>query len=178
MSDTHLFYLDADKKWDLAYDHNQWMIRRNKGVRKAQNGAREAGLHPDAIWLFVDGITRRLDLIGGLEVPVRLRIGGNRLCDSVSIIRYLIASGIAPGFKSWLRFAVRPPLHRAHLCGLAAMPRLHSRAKPVLLQIVGLAQETDPVVPAASGGSRCNRFFRQLVSYEGISLFVSLISKL
>ncbi len=43
MSDTHLFFLDADHKWDLAYDHNQWMIRRNKGVRKAQNGAREAG---------------------------------------------------------------------------------------------------------------------------------------
>ncbi len=43
MSDTHLFFLDADQKWDLAYDRNQWMIRRNKGVRKAQNGAREAG---------------------------------------------------------------------------------------------------------------------------------------
>ncbi len=43
MSDTHLFFLDAMKRWDLAYDHNQWMIRRNKGVRKAQNGAREAG---------------------------------------------------------------------------------------------------------------------------------------
>lgn len=43
MPDTHLFFLDADQKWDLAYDRNQWMIRRNKGVRKAQNGAREAG---------------------------------------------------------------------------------------------------------------------------------------
>ena len=43
MSDTHLFFLGADKKWDLAYDRNQWMIRRYKGVRKAQGWAREAG---------------------------------------------------------------------------------------------------------------------------------------
>ncbi len=28
MTDRHLFYLDADWEWDLAYDQCQWMIRR------------------------------------------------------------------------------------------------------------------------------------------------------
>jgi hypothetical protein len=43
------------------------------------------GLHPSAIWLFVDGITRRLDLIGGLGLRNRSRIGGSRLFGVVFI---------------------------------------------------------------------------------------------
>jgi hypothetical protein len=47
------------------------------------------GLHPGAIWLFVDGITRRLDLIGGLGLRNRSRIGGSRLFGVVFIQSHL-----------------------------------------------------------------------------------------
>ncbi len=34
MTDHHLFWLDEDRKWDLACDRLQWMIRRHTGIHK------------------------------------------------------------------------------------------------------------------------------------------------
>ena len=34
MTDHHLFWLDEDRKWDLACDRLQWMIRRHSGTHK------------------------------------------------------------------------------------------------------------------------------------------------
>ncbi len=73
MSDTHLFYLDAEKTWDLAYDRNQWMIRRNKGDRKAQNGAREAGhsaIKWEPRWFIGSKKTGLLTFILGKEIEL------------------------------------------------------------------------------------------------------------
>ncbi len=68
MTDQHLFFLDADQKWDLAYDRNQWMIRKRQSDRKLSARAMEAGhsaerweamwfigSHKDGLMPFVDG---------------------------------------------------------------------------------------------------------------------------
>ena len=73
MSDTHLFFLDADQKWYLAYDANQWVIRRNKGVRKAHNGAREAGhsaIKWEPRWFIGSTKTGLLTFILGNEIEL------------------------------------------------------------------------------------------------------------
>ena len=50
MDDRHLFYLDAACRWDLAWDRQQWMIRRHKGPRKAPPRAVGPGYSAFCLW--------------------------------------------------------------------------------------------------------------------------------
>ena len=45
MTDRPLFILDAEKRWRLAFDPNQWVIQRKKGVarRSERSGIRDSG---------------------------------------------------------------------------------------------------------------------------------------
>ena len=54
MTDAHLFYLDADQQWDLAFDPNQWIIRRRNTPRMNSKGAHSAIYRWEGKW-FVGG---------------------------------------------------------------------------------------------------------------------------
>ncbi len=45
MADKSLFNLDAEDRWRLAYDRNQWIVQRRKGPPRAANrsGIAESG---------------------------------------------------------------------------------------------------------------------------------------
>ncbi len=50
MTDGPLFTLDADQHWDLAFDAQQWMIRRRKLKLKVSTGDSKAGHSPIYRW--------------------------------------------------------------------------------------------------------------------------------
>jgi hypothetical protein len=45
MTDRPLFILDAEKRWRLAFDPNQWVIQRKKGAARLseRSGIRDSG---------------------------------------------------------------------------------------------------------------------------------------
>ena len=60
MADNPLFTLDADGRWRLAYDSNQWIIQRRKGSARPANrsGIAESG------W-------RGVSYVGGTKTTLR-----------------------------------------------------------------------------------------------------------
>ena len=59
MADKSLFILDAESRWRLAYDSNQWIIQRRKGSARPVNrsGIAESGWRGVS---FVGGTTATL----------------------------------------------------------------------------------------------------------------------
>jgi site-specific DNA-cytosine methylase len=65
LTDYRLFFLDADQNWDVAFDQNQWLIRRKNTPRRDSKGAHSAiprwkakwhvGSHKRALHPFIDG---------------------------------------------------------------------------------------------------------------------------
>ena len=50
MSDRHLFYLDADRRWDLAWDSQQWMVRRRQAQRRGTEGLHASDFLWGPVW--------------------------------------------------------------------------------------------------------------------------------
>jgi len=74
MTDRHLLYLDAAQLWDLAFDSQQWMIRRRRSPRRASGGRVEGDHSAVYTWeprWYVGGEKRVLfDYIEGKRPPL------------------------------------------------------------------------------------------------------------
>ncbi len=64
MADLPLFTLDAESRWRLAYDHQQWVVQRR---RRAPRRSERAGIS-DSGW-------RGVSFIGGKKATLRRVLG-------------------------------------------------------------------------------------------------------
>ena len=66
MADLPFFTLDADSRWRLAYDSNQWVVQRR--IKKARVSHTEGGSIRDSGW-------RAVSFIGGTKATLRRVLG-------------------------------------------------------------------------------------------------------
>ena len=87
MADKPLFTLDADSRWRLAFDRQQWIIQRRKGPARPANrsGIAESGWRGASFIASTKRVLRRvLDEAGVLltsEAQARLDVLPKRFAD-------------------------------------------------------------------------------------------------
>ncbi len=70
MADKPLFNLDAEGRWRLAYDRQQWVVQRRSG--KARVSRTECGSIADSGW-------RAVSFVGGKKATLRRVLGEKRV---------------------------------------------------------------------------------------------------
>ncbi len=121
MTDHHLFWLDEDRKWDLACDRLQWMVRRHTGIHKQTGKPKFEGR-----W-FIGG--KKRSLVEGFE-----RFGIKLTAEARAMLEALPES--YPLFRLQPLEARHSVMERFRLpkCRTAMKrprPRLRLRARPL-----------------------------------------------